>query len=108
MLAVAYAPDVVTLWDPLTNEMMYDIAGSVSHTPDGMTVGQVVVSWTCRAFLVFWALLCTLRHAGARKADLLPVIASEFCGRFLAASADLPRSFSASDTFWAECTRIER
>ena len=67
--------------DPLTNEMMYDIADSVSHTPDGITVGRVVVSWTCRAFLVFWALLCTLRHAGARKADLLPVIASEFCGR---------------------------
>ena len=64
---------------PLTNPMMYDIAALA----DGTAAGRFVVQWTSRLFLVFWAFLCTLRHAGARKADFLPVTAAEFCGKDL-------------------------
>jgi hypothetical protein len=54
--------------EPLTNEHTRAILG----IPTGTVIDNVVVDWKDPVFIAFAALLTTLRHAGARKADLIP------------------------------------
>ena len=47
----------------------------------GTTIKRTVVDWESNRFVAFAALLCCLRHCGARKADRIPVKSDEFDGR---------------------------
>jgi hypothetical protein len=54
--------------EPLTNEHTLAILSVAT----GTVISGVTVDWTSPVFITFAALLTTLRHAGARKADLIP------------------------------------
>ena len=54
--------------EPLTNEH----TRAILSVRDGTVIEGLVVNWSSPVFVAFAALLTTLRHAGARKSDLIP------------------------------------
>ena len=60
--------------EAITNEHATKILG----IRDGTIVNGITVRWSEPRFICFRALLTCLRHMGARKADVLPVVPDEF------------------------------
>ena len=62
--------------EPLTNEQTERL---LSPANEGMKVGRRTINWRQPFWISFAAFLTSLRHSGSRKADLLDVVASDFC-----------------------------